>query len=617
MDGLFPDLPKDLTKLSDDELVALLAEHEQAADLIEKDDPEFLEGLDAEGILEQFKGGALQIMAIREELSNREKALEDYKSSIAEVADSIKPEVVAESTEGGDGDEGDGDGDGEGEGAGDGEDADAEVKAESGDGDAGDGGDEGGEGDGEGAEKKELALIASGEEKAEGEEKPAPRLRRLPTPSRERIVVNEGADEALAFIASGYVANQPPGSKLRTRRELADAIHAVAKSLGRPAKRADGREERYLVASLNYLENFPEARRLDGNLEKNNDKIAAIGSPYLGQPGLMALVASGGFCAPLQPLYTMPQLATNARPVRDALPSFRAERGGINVPAPTTVSDAAGAITVITADDDELGGTFATKACLDLDCPNYTETAVTIISHCREFGNLNAMAWPEKIAHENEITMAEHARVAESYLLSRIKAQSIAVTSGATTLGALIYLVDAIEKAEFGMRGRLRLPSDQRFTLLAPRVLLDVLELDTISTQFDRYRTQAEIEGYLAQIGVDVTWYIDTASPRPGVSDGTSQLPDSAQTAAALDGFPATYDVAFFPSGTFLHLDMAELNLGIVRDSTLNSTNDFQIFGESFENVARIGPAQAAYWMTLDICPTGVFPALGTARTCE
>jgi len=89
-------------------------------------------------------------------------------------------------------------------------------------------------------------------------------------------------------------------------------------------------------------------------VEANSRKIAAIGSPYMGQPGLQALVASGGFCAPLQPLYTMPNLATNARPVRDALPSFRAERGGINVPAPTTVSDAARAITVITADEDAL-----------------------------------------------------------------------------------------------------------------------------------------------------------------------------------------------------------------------------------------------------------------------
>ena len=243
--------------------------------------------------------------------------------------------------------------------------------------------------------------------------------------------------------------------------------------------------------------------------------------------------------------------------------------------------------------------------------PDYSEYAVTIISHCREFGNLNAMAWPEKIAHENELTMAAHAQTAETYLLDQLKALSVEVTSGADTLGALNYLVDAIEKAEFGIRSRLRMPAEARFTLLAPRVLLDILELDTVQTQFDRYRLKSEIEAYLSGLGVDVTWYLDSPST------GTSQVADASQAAGALDGLPANVQMAFFPSGTFLHLDMASLELGIVRDSTLNSTNDFQIFGESFENVARIGPAQAAYWITANICPTGQFPPAGTARTCE
>ena len=93
MDGLFPDLPKDLTKLTDDELVALLAEHEQAAALIKADDPEFLEGLPAEEILAQFKAGAEQILALRAEQDGREKAVEDYKAELAAVAESIEPEV--------------------------------------------------------------------------------------------------------------------------------------------------------------------------------------------------------------------------------------------------------------------------------------------------------------------------------------------------------------------------------------------------------------------------------------------------------------------------------------------------------------------------------------------
>jgi hypothetical protein len=39
-----------------------------------------------------------------------------------------------------------------------------------------------------------------------------------------------------------------------------------------------------------------------------------------------------------------------------------------------------------------------------------------------------------------------------------------------------------------------------------------------------------------------------------------------------------------FPEGTFLYIDGGTLDLGLVRDSTLNSTNDFQVFGEIFNN---------------------------------
>ena len=51
-----------------------------------------------------------------------------------------------------------------------------------------------------------------------------------------------------------------------------------------------------------------------------------------------------------------------------------------------------------------------------------------------------------------------------------------------------------------------------------------------------------------------------------------------------------------------------------MRDSTLNSTNDFQVFGERFRNLVRLAPAQAAYWVTTDFCPVGTFPPAGTAR---
>ena len=147
--------------------------------------------------------------------------------------------------------------------------------------------------------------------------------------------------------------------------------------------------------------------------------------------------------------------------MRDALISFSADRGGVNVPTPTTLSSAANAITIITEANDALGGTFATKSCLDQTCLSYVETLVTIISHCREYGNLNARAWPESIAFENELTMAEHARTAEQYLLDRIKALSLQVTQ-ADVYSTIYDLIFAIGKAASGIRYRLRTGRQRR-----------------------------------------------------------------------------------------------------------------------------------------------------------
>lgn len=49
-----------------------------------------------------------------------------------------------------------------------------------------------------------------------------------------------------------------------------------------------------------------------------------------------------------------------------------------------------------------------------------------------------------------------------------------------------------------------------------------------------------------------------------------------------------------------LFLDGGTLDLGIVRDSTLNATNDAIIFAESFEQVAAVGPESLRITSTVD-----------------
>ncbi len=577
MDPLFPALPEDLTALSDDELSALLQEHESAADLIDAEDEDFIKGMGPDEVLAAYEAGVEQIDTIKAEQGERVKAQEAYEAKKAELAARRKP-AEPEETE-----------------------TEAEEVEETAEVLASDEPEVEEETVEEEAEEKDEALVAAAT--------PVIRMRRPPRPSPER----EGAPSGgVALVAAGGLTDTRAGATIRDLDAYAGVVIKEAKRIGRPAKHARGTEERYMMARADFQ--FDDALVLKADDPVGNTKKIReiIPQSVPGMPGSQALVASGGLCAPLTPIYTMPNFASEARPVRDALPSFQADRGGVNVPTATIIGDITTAITVITEEEDAQGGTFATKSCQDLTCPAYTETAVTIISHCREYGNLLARSWPEKVAHENALTMAAHARSAEGYLLAGIKALSVNVTNGAETLGALIYLVDGIVKSSFGIRGRLRMDPNSRFRVLMPFYATELLLLDTIQTQFDRFKSREDITRYLAGFGINITYYLDTADVNTN-----SQLPDSAQTAAAIDGLPDKVEWAIFPEGAFIHVDGGSLELGLVRDSTLNSTNDFQFFGETFENVARLAPAQAAYWIITDWCPTGQFPPAGTARTCE
>lgn len=600
MEPLFPVLPEDLAALSDDELQSLLEEHEVALSKIEADDPTYIGDMSAEDVLAQLELGVEQIKQITDMQKARVEAEAAYQAAKLEKIHEVRPPVAEAEGDEGDGDEGD-----EGD---DGDEAEVEAEAETA---------EEAEATEEVVAEEEVVLVASAEDKPEptkpaataAQRQPKPQVvyRRPPTPDVDRQVGDDTPSRPVLVAASG-VEGTRAGVHLDAYT-LAKAMIDYVSRRSPPTKHQHGVEEKLLMASAQYQ--FPEERRLiDGDHANNVKKIRAIGNPYLGVDGQKTLVASGGLCAPLTPLYDIPDLAVMDRPVRDALPSFQADRGGISVPSVSTIGDITTAITVIEEEADALGGTYATKSCQDLTCPTWTDVAVGIISHCREYGNLNARAWPEGIAHENAITMAAHARTAEARLLDRIKALSINVTGGAATLSAWSHFVYAVTRTRASMRYVLRLDRNFRLRMLAPEWLPDLLVTDQVSAQFDRFMAMEEATSNLRGYGIEPTWYKDT--PSTGTSQGFAD-----ETASAIDFFPVAAQVALFPEGTFLHLDGGVLELGIVRDSTLNQTNDYQVFGETFENVARIGPTQAARWATVTICPTGEFPDLGTALACS
>lgn len=68
-----------------------------------------------------------------------------------------------------------------------------------------------------------------------------------------------------------------------------------------------------------------------------------------------------------------------------------------------------------------------------------------------------------------------------------------------------------------------------------------------------------------------------------------------------MNEFTDTFIWYLFAEGTFLFLDGGTLDLGIIRDSTLVGTNDYKMFVETFEGVAKVGVESLKVTSTISV----------------
>lgn len=589
MDGerkLFAGLPENFETLDAEALNKILKEARGIGARIIDRDPELLGDMSRKAALEEFTALAEDIDKITERLNVLGQADEQFEESLKSLADRAGIEAVAEADE---------PTPEEPEPAPEDEVAPAEVTepvaevevetpAEPVEVEA----------PAEVVEAAPEPVLAAGELPAKRKARPA-----LPTPTPEREPLPEVKTGAVLVASAGLPGTQA-GEQL-DRIALAEAMmRQRASAVATPM----GVEEKTPTARISYADLFPEERILRGN-DQDQEKIDNV-------VGVEALVASGGLCAPVTPYYDLMNIATTSRPVRDALAGFVASRGGLRFAAVPTLADVEtsgdnGAVGIRTAAQDAAGGSSAEKSCQIVACPPFEEALLSMIYHCVQFGNLNSRAFPEQIAQFNDLVMAAHARVAETALLDGIASYSTAVTSS-KVYGATSSLLYTILRAAAGMRSRHRMDPNARLRVLMPAWAADLLVADLVNSQFIRFEySVAGVEQLLESLArVTISFYLDSPT-------GEGQIFGAQGTGAILD-FPDTVVWYMYPEGSFLFLDGGTLELGIVRDSTLNNTNDYRIFGESFEQVAFVGPESLEIEST--VCPTGETGPTATAITC-
>lgn len=426
---------------------------------------------------------------------------------------------------------------------------------------------------------QEAAMTAAAEDGAV--ELQAPADRRPVQNAASLVSITAGAD------IPGYTA----GSQMQDKNSIAEAMAARLHGLRR-VKGGDG--EQHIVASITTK--FPESRTLTQDVDGNSVKIREAVGPE-------ALVAAGGYSTPYEVKYDIFGIGTNYRPIRDSLPRFAADRGGIRYITPPVLSDYDSAVGIWTVTND-IAATTGTpvKGSLSVTAATEVTAAADAVTLQLKFGNLMTRAYPELIARHNELGLIQHAREAEQQIVTSLTALSTAATTTSLIGFSRDFLVQ-VGLAAAAYRLRHRLDPSQMLSVIAPAWVKAAIRADlTLSMPGDNSMSvvDSEIEGYLAARDVRVTWSPDIF--------GTSSSLAAAQGAGALNEFPDTFVWFIFAEGTFLFLDGGTLDIGIIRDSTLVGTNDYRMFLETFEGIAKVGVESVKVLSTINV--NGVAAAL-------
>lgn len=394
------------------------------------------------------------------------------------------------------------------------------------------------------------------------------------------------------------------GNDLNGLAEIGDAVSRMARNF---IGGTGGAAEKVPVARI--IAEYPDERRLgvgDGYAEANQAKIEAVGAG-----GPTPLAAAGGICVPAQPYYDSAVVATDARPVVAAMQPFQT-RGGVSFIAPTSVADYTVNEWTIAQDEAVTSSDATWKTVQTITCGTVTTVRPHAVVGIWEFGNLNQMTNPERTTAEMVNAMAAYARKGDELLLRDIRSGSTKLSHagvGGQVIGAARDTLVAMGQAATAYRNRYRMDPAATLNVLAPAWLRDAIQLDLAVQQpgDDKFVSAlAEVGGYLGAINVRPYWYLDSP-PSTGGAQGPSQYFGAATNGSTVPAFPAYAQWGIYHDGAWLYGDQGEMEVGPIRDSSLNRRNAYQMFVEGFELAAMVGVA--SWWVSTPIAIAGGFGA--------
>lgn len=392
--------------------------------------------------------------------------------------------------------------------------------------------------------------------------------------------------QELVIVAAADVPGFQHNSSISDMDMLVAAMHKRARTL------SDGRgaEDYKPVAQLQREFRYRLNDR-SSNAEIHEVLTAATNPEHL-------LTAAGGWCAPSEISYDFFNIVCEDGMID--LPTIGIDRGGLRWPVSPSFGSLAGQVWTWTETQDiaAVTGTdqSGTKPCFRVPCPVYDEDRLSCDGICLTVGNLMSDAFPELIANHIRLLMATRAHYTNARIIQQLVAGSVAVTFTPTGHGVAAPVLEAVELQVMDYRIKYAMCDGDILEAIFPTFVWAMFRADLAKRNGVNMLavTDSEIAAWFTLRGVRVQLVQDWQVR------GAGQLGQSTPATA----WPTTIQFLLFAAGTWVRGNGLSLDLGVVRDSTLNATNDFTAaWMEDCYLIAQIG--HESRLVTVPVCADG------------
>lgn len=283
------------------------------------------------------------------------------------------------------------------------------------------------------------------------------------------------------------------------------------------------------------------------------------------------------------------------------------------------------AVGLVTAAQDAAGPPNTVKFTYDVPIGSQLEFDVYSVYTSLQFANLTARTFPEQV--ELNILLANDlaARIAEQAALDEITNYSTLLTA-AKTFGTARQLLAQLEHNAAYLRNSLRMDPSAVLRTGLPAWAINAMRGDYIASFIgggDNWGlSDEELIAWFAERALLPFFFQDGPSDIsqlfPVVGSGAINNGSNTATPVATPDYPGqgattsfrTKVVSFmWPEGTWLGLTTGELNIGLVRDSILNSQNRFRNFEERWVTPAFVGSVGSSLRCVHTVASDGTYGA--------